>query len=212
MAKNTPSFLRRIPSWIKILFLPALNILFFCLSPIYSLILIAVQLILALINRISLKTQISLLKPVIYYAVLLYFSNFISTFGATKDFSKTIETIIQNKETAFMLLKLLCIMQSASLLFQTTTPMQIREGIALIESTIRRFLPFSKENKFSDTISLFINFIPLVLEIWNQSKRAWLARHGKISITMYSTLIPVLFSVGMKKAYNSARAISIRKN
>ncbi|MCR4742928.1 MAG: hypothetical protein K5866_08695 [Treponema sp.] len=51
----------------------------------------------------------------------------------------------------------------------------------------------------------------MVSKIWNQSKKAWLARGGKISIKMYKVLIPLLFSVGMKKAYNMARAISIRK-
>ena len=204
-------FLKKIPAWIKILFIPAFNILFFCLPPVFSVMLIFVQAGVALINKISIKSQISLLKPVIYYAVLLYISNFVSSYFASHDFDAALSLCLKNTETAFMLIKLFCIMQSASLIFKTTTAMQIREGIGIIESAMRKFLPFSKENKLTDTISLFINFIPMVLEIWNQSKRAWTARHGKISPKMYSVLLPILFSIGMKKAYSTAKALAVRK-
>ena len=58
---------------------------------------------------------------------------------------------------------------------------------------------------------MFLNFIPLVSKIWEQSKKAWLARGGKNFVKMYLALLPVLFSVGMKKAYNMSRAIAIRQ-
>lgn len=57
---------------------------------------------------------------------------------------------------------------------------------------------------------MFLNFIPMLSQIWEQSKKAWFARGGKKGIRMYGTLLPVLFSVGLKKAYNQARAISLR--
>lgn len=117
----------------------------------------------------------------------------------------------ENRDTVIMLIKLFCVMQSASLLFKTSTAMEIRFGIGKIETAIRKILPVSKKNAFTDTISLFINFIPLVKDIWEQSKRSWHARHGKNGIKMYMTLLPVLFSVGLKKAYNTARAITIRQ-
>ena len=50
----------------------------------------------------------------------------------------------------------------------------------------------------------------MVTKIWAQAQRAWFARGGKKSIKMYLTLLPVLFSVGMKKAWNTSRAIEVR--
>ncbi len=115
------------------------------------------------------------------------------------------------KDTVFLLLKLFSIMQSASLIFKTSTALELRQGIGKIESFLRKIFHLKKENLLTDSLSMFLNFIPMVSKIWNQSKKAWLARGGKISIKMYKVLIPLLFSVGMKKAYNMARAISIRK-
>ena len=57
---------------------------------------------------------------------------------------------------------------------------------------------------------MFLNFIPMVTKIWTQAQKAWFARGGKKSIKMYLSLLPVLFSVGMKKAWNTARAIESR--
>ena len=57
---------------------------------------------------------------------------------------------------------------------------------------------------------MFLNFIPMLAQIWEQSKKAWQARGGKKGVKMYGVLLPVLFSVGMKKAYNQARAIFVR--
>ena len=45
---------------------------------------------------------------------------------------------------------------------------------------------------------------------WQQTTRAWKARGGRKSLRMFAVLLPVFFSVGMKQAYNSARAISAR--
>lgn len=205
------NFLQKTPAWIKILFLPFINILFFCLPPIFSYSLILVQFICACICRISLKEQISALKPVIYYGILLYFTTFISFLFAGTTLLESLKICFGNKDTLIMLIKLFCVMQSASLLFKTSTAMEIRFGIGKIESSIRKILPVSKKNSFTDTISLFINFIPLVKELWNQSKRSWNARHGKNGVKMYMTLLPVLFSIGLKKAYNTAKAMKIRE-
>lgn len=202
--------MKKIPAWIKILFLPVINILFFCLPPIFSYCLILIQFVIACFCRISLKQQLSALKPVIYYAILLYISTFISLFASGSGFETSARITFTNFETLQMLIKLFCVMQSAMLLFKTTTAMEIRFGIGKIETAIRRCLPVSKKNSFTDTISLFINFIPLVSQLWAQSKKAWIARQGKTGVKMYLTLLPVLFSVGLKKAYNTARAMAVR--
>ena len=122
-------------------------------------------------------------------------------------------------------------MQTASLVFKTSTSLQLREGLEKIELSIRKVFRVrrSPRNKDSSSVScalsmsardyapvagviaLFVCFIPQVSKNWQQVKRAWKARGGKSSIRMYMVLLPVLFSVSMKQAYTTARAISIRK-
>ena len=89
-------------------------------------------------------------------------------------------------------------MQSASLVFKTSTSLELREGIFKIEKLVRKILHLKNKATFTDTFSMFLNFIPLVSKIWEQSKKAWLARGGKNFVKMYLALLPVLFSVGMK--------------
>lgn len=62
----------------------------------------------------------------------------------------------------------------------------------------------------TDAISMFINFIPMVMKIYEQSKKVWIARGGKKGIRMLLVLLPVLFSIGMKKAWNTNRAFQSR--
>lgn len=208
--KKGNSFLHRCPAWIKLLVIPVVNILFLCL-PIYSaLSLILFQFILAFVLGFTLREQLTDLKPVFYYAFFVLFMDLIMALGKGNfDFAAIFSWDYQ-RESVFLLVKIFCVMQSASLVFKTSTSLELREGIGKIESAIRKFLHAKNKNSFTDAISLFLNFIPMVSKIWEQSKRAWIARGGKTGVKMYLTLLPVLFSVGMKKAYNSARALSIR--
>ncbi len=205
------SVLHRCPSWAKILFIPAVNILFLCLPPQFSLSLILIQTMTACALRFPVKEQIADLKPVIYYAFLLcVFQIFLTLFSKgnfVEDFAWK-----NQKETVFMLLRLFSMIQSASLLFKTSTSLELREGIGKIERRIRKILHLKERLTFTDTISMFLNFIPMVSKIWSESKRAWTARGGKSGVKMYIVLLPVLFSVGMKKAYNHSRALEIRRS
>lgn len=228
--KNGSSFLHKCPAWIKILFIPCVNILFLCLPPYFSLGLILFQTILAFSLRFTIREQLNDLKPVIYYAVLLFFFQLISIlisvgFGEKHAIREAEKTFLQSfknqfieifswqnqKETCFMLLKLFAVMQSASLLFKTSTSLEIRGGIEKIELAIRKIFHLRKKCTFTNAISLFLNFIPMVSHIWNETKLAWINRGGKQNLKMYVTILPILFSVGMKKAYNQARALEIRE-
>ena len=212
------SFIHRCPAWIKILVIPIINILFFCLPPYFAAGLIIFQTILAFSLHFTFREQLADLKAMLYYAGLLIFVKLltlfftqIGSFGFSEGMSQLgnwnfwKEWLLQQKETCFMLLKLFSVMQSASIVFKTSTSLEIREGVGKIEYALTR------KNTVTDGIFLFVSFIPMVSKIWQQSKRAWLARGGKHSIKMYIVLLPVLFSVGMKEAYNKARAVSIRK-
>ena len=205
------SFLHKCPCWIKILFIPVVNILFLFLPVYFCLSLIVVQLIFAFLLNFPVKQQLADLKPVIYYSfLLLVIEIFNCLFSTEVTFSQRFNFQTQ-KDTLFLLAKLFCMMQSASLVFKTSTSLQLREGIEKIELFIRKILHLKNKTSFTNAISMFLNFIPMVTKIWAQSQRAWFARGGKKSIKMYLTLLPVLFSVGMKKAWNTARAIEVRR-
>lgn len=214
------SFLHKMPAWIKLLLIPAINIAVFCLPYYVSIGFLILQFILCCILHFTIREQFEDLKPVIYYAILLYFFNLISssisTFIAKNELSfyENIKAIgkasLFNKETFLMLVKLFCIMQSASIVYKTSTSLEIREGIGIMEAAVRKFLHLKQKLTLTNTISLFVTFIPMVFSVWTKTKKAWYARQGKGGIKMYMTLLPVLFSVGMKQAYNSAKAVSIR--
>ncbi len=206
-AGNSP--LHTMPAWMKIIFIPLLNIIAFNLPIYVSAVLIVLQTAAAFFLRFTIREQAEDYKPVAYYAVILYATRLIGFVipygivdGAIRCFS--------DASPLSMLIKLLCIIQGASLMFKTSTSLEIREGIGCIESAFRRILPVSKKNTLTDTVALFVCFIPMVHAIWLESKRAWIARGGKSSLKMYGTLLPLLFSVGMKKAYNSAKAVAAR--
>lgn len=221
--KTGNSFLHKMPAWCKILFIPLFNIFIFKSHFYVAVLFLVLQFILCCYLHFTLKEQLKDFSPIIFYAVLLYSTGFIarwiSAFFSSEEFYRQMYLSVKyaaavnfkNAETAILLLKLFCIIQSASLVFRTSTSLQIREGVGTIEGAVRKFLPVSKKNKFTNMLSLFICFIPMVFKNWNQCKRAWFARKGRSGIKMYAALFPVFFSVGIKQAYNAARAVAVRK-
>ena len=204
------SFLHKCPSWIKILFIPVINILFLFLPAYFCLFLIILQISISFLLKFSFKQQLADLKPVIYYAFLLFLMEvFTCVFSEQATFVQRFNFQTQ-KESIFLLLKLFCMMQSASLVFKTSTSLQLRDGIEKIELCLRKILHLKEKTSFTNAISMFLNFIPMVTKIWAQTQKAWFARGGKKSVKMYLTLLPILFSVGMKKAWNTARAMEVR--
>ena len=207
--KQGASFLHRCPAWIKILFIPLVSISVFYLPPVFAFGLLALQTLIGFFLRFTVREQLADLRAVIYYALLLIFAKLIGALAAAENFQilELLKNFIASeKETWILLLKLLCVMQSASLIFKTSTSLQIREGLEKIEKAI------TKKDKapVAQTLSIFICFIPQVSKNWQQAELAWKARGGRKSLSMFLVLLPVFFSVGMKQAYNSARAISAR--
>lgn len=207
--KPGSSFLHRCPAWIKILLIPVVSVAVFKL-PFYCAIgLYIMQVILAFVLKFSVREQLRDLKAILYYAVFLIFAKLI---GSMASGQLEISGFIRNEtETWILLLKLLCVMQSVSIVFKTSTSLQIREGLESMELAVRRLFHAKTETPVAQAVSLFICFIPQVSKNWQQAERAWKARGGKKSLRMFIVLLPVFFSVGMKQAYNSARAISIRQ-
>ena len=224
--KAGKSPLHKMPAWLKILLIPALNILIFNLPLPFALGFILLQAALAFALRFTPRELFADFKPVLYYAVILYATSLVAnffaacqggianpqaaTFTLADSLKFSLSSSLKNKSTIRMLVKLFCIMQSASILFKTSTTLQIREGLGTIEGALRKILPLSKKNSLTPTAALFICFIPMVYKNWELSKRAWLARGGKSGIKMLRAIFPVFLSVGIKQAYNAARAVEIR--
>lgn len=219
--KQGNSLMHRCPAWFKILLIPVLSIMVFKLPPVFALVFFVIQAIIAFALRFTVCEQLRDLRAVLYYALLLLFAKMIGnvavmvTNGTAFELSKlpelTIDFLTGEKETFILLLKLLCIMQSASIIFKTSTSLQIREGLEQMETAVCRFFRLKKRTEIAQTVSLFICFIPQVSKNWQQAERAWKARGGKKSLRMLVVLLPVFLSVGMKQAYNSARALAVRQ-
>lgn len=220
--KSGNSFLHILPSWIKILFVPAFCIAVFRMPLYVDAVLCLILCALAFAVKISFKEQLKDFIPVVFYGVVLYLTGFAGRFmtlffsegqiqyNLLKCFEAAFMQSFYNPQTAFMLLKLFCMIQTASLFFKTSTSLQIREGIETFETLLRKILPVSKKNKFTDMISLFICFIPMVFKNWQQCRRAWLVRGGKPGIKMYGVLFTAFFSVSIKQTFNASRALLAR--
>ena len=218
--KPGTSFVHAIPAWAKILFVPVLNVVIFRFGRNVPLFLLAAQSALCFSLRFSLREQLSDLRPVLFYAVCLCALNAVAVAAAAvagaiplsaESLASAAKNAVRNEETAELLVKFAVCVQSASILFKTSTSLQLREGIETIERTARRFLPCRKEAVFAETVSFFINFIPAVAKIWSQLRRAWLVRGGGTGVPMYRALLPVLFLECLEHALNTARAVENRK-
>ncbi len=190
--KKGNSLLHKCHPLIKMVGLFLLNILVIFLPLEFTVALVCLQMVTAFCLRFTFWEQLCDVKPVLFYAVMLFIFELISN-GNIRDV---------NVDSYFFLVKILAVMQSASLVFKTTTSLEMKEGIALI---------FGRNSLFTVCIFMFLNFLPMISKIWTQCKKSWFARGGKIGLKMYVVLLPVLLSVGLKKAYNVSRAFLARK-
>ena len=184
------SFIHRCPAWIKILLVPVISIVFFYVPAVVSAVMIGVFFVIQLVLGFKLREIFGAIQFVLYYAVILI--------------------IFRGMDVVPMLLRLICMLELAVLVFKTSTSLELRYGFETIELAVRKVFHLKRRTPVANALALFVSFIPLVSQNWKQSKRAWKARGGKNSIKMYVVLLPVFFSVGMKQAYVTARALSAR--
>ena len=190
--KPGTSLLHRCPAIVKILVVPLLSIFIFVLPVYFCFGMIVLQFVVALALHFSIREIFTDLKVVFFYALMLAMVKVI-TLLAGGDTGSWLETL-------FMLAKLLCMMLLTSIFLRTSTSLELRQGFEVFGV-----------NAVTHTLSLFVCFIPLVSKIWRQMEQAWRIRAGKNSIKKYAVLLPVFFSVGMKQAWNMARACLIRQ-
>ena len=184
------SIIHRCPAWIKILLVPVISIVFFYVPAVVSAVMIIVFFVTQLVLGFTLREIFGGIQFVFYYAIIL--------------------VLFRGMDVVPMLLRLICMLELVALVFKTSTSLELRYGFETIELAVRKVFHLKKRTPVANALALFTSFIPLVSQNWKQSKRAWKARGGNNSIKMYVVLLPVFFSVGMKQAYLTARAVSIR--
>ncbi len=212
------SVFHRMSAWCKILLIPVFNIAVFSLNWKFAAVFVGIQFITFFCLRFTLKEQLTDLTPVLWYGIFMYLIDLISgtyigfaELGLADSFLSALKKCLYDEKTFSTIVKFFACNQSAALMFKTSTSLELREGIETIELKIRKVLPCSKKPRFAIVVSMFINFIPAVFKIWNQLKRAWFARGGKYNLRMFLALFPVLFSIGLKYAFDTTKAVLIRE-
>ena len=126
--------------------------------------------------------QLKDLKPILYYAVFLAFTQavaYITGGGGSV------------KPLILLILRLICALQITSLFFCTTTSLELKQAL-------EKILP----KKISLLFVLFLAFIPILFSVWAQTELSWKARAGKNSPKKLFVLLPVFISAAFFKAQN----------
>ncbi|MCR5290964.1 MAG: hypothetical protein K6E51_13310 [Treponema sp.] len=197
--KTGNTFMHKLPAWIKIVLLFIFGTVFFFISPYACIILMVLLTVYTLNIGISLQEQLHCLKPVAYYAILLYTVSLMN------------KMVIPQKQDIVLCIRLTVALQTTSLIFFTTSPLELRSGIECIETAIRKSLPVSKKAQFSELFSFFLLFLPMVIKTWQQLEYSWKARGGKNTPRKILVLFPILLSLCMHKVWTTERAVRNRE-
>jgi len=187
--------LHKVPAIIKLLLLLPLS--FFCMSlPPFRLAAgIILCVIVSFIFGLSFREQLTDLKPVFYYAILMYILSVFTNFSGNYiliPFNESIKALIPRHEYLRITLRLALIVQISALVFRTTSALEIKEAVK------------------SEVITVFLCFIPEIFKIWTSVNLAWKARGGKDGIAKIKTVIFVLISLCFEKAALKAKALEAR--
>ena len=183
------SFLHRMSPPLKLLLLFGFTALIF-FFPNYVLFYSAFFIFFARFIGFSFLEQLRDLKPILPYCLLLV---------SLHVFSVLIKTETDIKDLAFLILKLICLMQISSLFFNTTSSLQLKE-------TLEKILPF----KVAVLFSLFLFFIPILFSIWTKLDYSWKARGGKKGLLKIFKLFPIFISESLYKGQKLMYALRNR--
>ena len=209
--RSGSSFLHKCDARIKLVSLFVLGTFVFILPRNAALACIALFFALSPVIRFPMKEILSSLKPLVYYALILYSSSIVSAFFAHAPFPLP---FIPSERDIVILCRLALAFLIANAVYRTTSPLELREAVESIERGVVRILRKKTEYRrllFSESLSLLIVLIPEVFDVWQAVFRAWKARRGKKGIRMIITLFPVFISVCMKRTYVTALALKARR-
>jgi biotin transport system permease protein/energy-coupling factor transport system permease protein len=216
--KTIKGILHKIPAAIKLFLFPPLCI--FCLSFNHFFLVAGIITLstAAFLCRFTLREQLTDMKPAFLYFCLMYV---LSVFSYSYEYwnklpiHELVPLIFMPKSNFLQItLRLVVIIQLSALLFRTTSSLEIRESLRAIEKRILSPLPFIKRKEkqylISESVCLFICFIPEIFTTWSSVNLAWKARSGKQGVRKIKTTVFVLISLSMEKAALKAKALEAR--
>ena len=209
--RSGSSFLHKCDARIKLISLFVLGTFVFLLPRNAALACIVLFFMLSPAIRFPMKEILSSLKPLVYYALILYSSSIVSALFAHAPFPLP---FIPSERDIVILCRLALAFLIANAVYRTTSPLELREAVESIERGVVRIFRQRAEYRrllFSESLSLLIVLIPEVFAVWQAVFRAWKARRGKKGIRMVLTLFPVFISVCMKRTYIMSLALKARK-
>jgi len=192
--------LHKVPAVIKLLLLLPLSVFCMSLSPLRLGIGILLLFFAAFICGLSLRDQLTDIKPALFYAVLMYalsvFSNIIDNCNIFNikliEINQFDKIFIPDLEYLRVSLRLALIVQISALLFRTTSALEIREVVR------------------SEIITLFLCFIHEIFKIWSSVNLAWKARGGKEGVKKIRTIVFAVISLCFEKAALKSKALEAR--
>lgn len=192
------SVIHRTPAWLKLLILFAVPITVY-LSPIQvALIMIPAFFILALISKTGIVRFLKDLSPIVIYSILILSIDAFSWLIFRK------KTAVITETSLYLILRLLCAVEAASLFFRTTGIYETMQTLRKIESV----LTFGKSNLAVSTIlSLFLSFLPQIFATWSELDSAYRARGGRNGLGKVAVLLPLLISLCIRKAQTTYLAL-----
>ncbi len=212
------SFIHRLDSRTKIVFVFVYIItLFFAKSYLSYGILLFVLAVSVAISKISPKSLLKGLKPVIFIIVFTAILNLFYTKTGRELFSFWIFTVTTDgiKIAFFMVLRIMLLISSTFLLTYTTTPMSLTDGLELLLSPLKKLrVPV---HEFSMMMSIALRFIPTLIEEADKIMSAQKARGadfetGKL-LDRAKALLPLLvplFVSAFRRADELAVAMEAR--
>ncbi len=183
--------------------------------------LFAIALLLVVLAKLSFKSFLRDLKPIIYYCFFIFIIDVftillfdktpmpISTELEESAVSPTLTffNLLLEKGNFTLMSRLVVSMAYTSIFFKTTSHLEMRQSLEKIESSIT--FGHSKLT-FSKAFALFLNFLPQLFAIWNSLDLAWRARGGKSTPRKLVVLLPVFISLSLKQANQTLLSLKNR--
>ena len=213
MGVKLKAFLRALNPSVKLVLLFALSLLSFSLGARAVGVFVVVLLFVSLAAQMPFEKILKAQRLTVMYFVFLYALGVLERLKnlASSSVVPTIDVFYPDDATIRICLQIANAIQCALLLYHTTTQLEIRRGISAIEYAIKkRFCKGNVNLNFSHSLSLMLTFIPQILSTWAELNKAWKARGGKNGVNKVLKLLPILISLSMHKAYQTALAVMNR--
>ena len=195
---KTDSIIHRAPAWLKLLLLVAVPITLY-LTPIsVCLVLIAAFAIMAPIAKIQPKLFLKDLRPIVVYSLMILTIDVLFWLLSSE------KTDIITQTSLYLILRLICAVETTSIFFRTTSIYETMETLQRIERTIT----FGKTSlAVSGMLSMFLSFLPQIFSTWTQLETAYNARGGRKGLAKAIRLLPLLISLSIRKAQTTYLAL-----